>query len=52
LDIGVDSKCQRCKRRSRIIPIGKTPEFDRGRDFEVYQKVESFGICEEKKWLV
>ncbi|WP_223599615.1 restriction endonuclease [Chryseobacterium sp. GVT01B] len=43
---------QKEKNISRIIPIGKTRASDRGRDFEVYEKVESFGNGEEKKWLV
>lgn len=35
-----------------IIPIGKTRASDRGRDFEVIEKIESLDKKIEKKWLV
>lgn len=43
---------QRDKNIKRVIPIGKTRAADRGRDFEVIEKIENFGKEEERKWLV
>lgn len=37
---------------SKIIPIGKTRASDRGRDFDVIEKVEILGEITERKWLV
>lgn len=36
----------------RIIPIGKTRAADRGRDFEVIEKVDGISEASERKWLV
>ncbi|MEO5777201.1 MAG: restriction endonuclease [Flavobacterium sp.] len=37
---------------SKIIPIGKTRASDRGRDFDVIEKIENLGEITERKWLV
>ncbi len=43
---------QKEKNISRIIPIGKTRASDRGRDFEVIEKIDSISEIKERKWLV
>jgi hypothetical protein len=37
---------------TRVIPIGKTRAADRGRDFEVTEKLDEITKVSEKKWLV